>query len=241
MTEQDLYQLSGEHVAVLIGPSWQVLGPALSRALEGLDSSAGAVVDVGAGCGHGVRVIADTLPTAEVVAVEPDRGMRTALVAMAAGDPDLTSRVTVLDADLLTARLPATISGLVAMNVLGHFGPAQRHALWQLLRQRLASTGRVVLNLGPLTAEPVPPAAIPEVAVGRRHYGGTAQAEVLGPHLLEWQMDYTVHEDAELVGSATARYPWHVLDLDELDDELAGAGLRRPDPRAGDLVHLITH
>ena len=241
MTEQDHYRSSGEYVAVLLGPAWRQLGPALAAALAGLETKAGPVVDVGAGSGLGVRVIADTLPRADVVAVEPDRGLRTALLAVVTSDPDLTARVTVLGVDLLAAPLPPTISGMVAMNVLGHFDPRQRTALWELLAERLAPTGRAVLTLDPVTAAPVPPTALPDVRVGRRRYAGTAQATVLADHLMEWQVDYTVHEDAEVVGTAAARYPWHVLDLPELDDELARAGLHRAPAGATDLVQVITH
>lgn len=224
--QRDTYRISGEHVAVLMSPAWRVLGPALGRALAGMPTDGGPVLDVGAGTGPGTRVIAAALPGAQVLAVEPDQGLRTALLAAVVADPDLCARVTVAPTDLLATQWPTTVSGLVAMNVLGHLDPAQRAETWRRVADRLAPGGRVVVGLAePHTAVAVPRFAMPEVLVGRRRYGGTAEASVIGDRLLEWRMDYRVAQDGVEVGAAAVRYAWHVVGPDELEAELAAAGL----------------
>ena len=239
--EQTSYQMSGEHVAVLITPVWQTLGPALSRALAALDTSGGPVLDVGAGTGLGTRVVAATLPGARVLAVEPDRGLRTALLADVAGDPELSSRVTVVGTDLLSTTWPEQISGLVALNVLGHLSPAERAVTWRRLAERLAPGGRAVLDLSPPHEdEPVPSSPLPDVVVGDRRYGGTAQAEVTGPRLLEWRMDYRVAQGDVVVAEATVRYEWHLVTPHEVAAEVAGAGLHLLAPHQEGDLYLIT-
>jgi len=231
----DFYRRTAEYVATLIVPAWQSLGPALTDALDGLDTAGGPVVDVGSGSGLGTRVIAHALPHAEIIAIEPDRALRTAMLALVASDADLSTRVTVLDTDLLTAHLPEHIGGLVAMNVIGHFSRPDRHRLWTLLAQRLVPHGRAVLNLYPPTRpERVPASTLGEVVLGRRRYSGSASAEPAGDDAVIWTMTYRVEQDGQPVTQFSAGEHWYVLTPEQLATELADHHLH---VTAGDLTH----
>lgn len=82
-----------------------------------------------------------------------------------------------IDTDLLAADLPPRISGMAAMNVIGHCSPADRAHLWALLGERLLLRGRAMLNLyPPHRPEAVTAAAIGDVTIGRRRYKATAGA-----------------------------------------------------------------
>ncbi len=233
------YDHTAEYVAVLLDPAWEALGPALTAALDGLDPAAGPVVDVGAGSGLGTRVIARALPDAEILAVEPDRALRTALLAGVAADPDLRARVTVLDTGLLTAALPERIGALVAMNVLGHFDPPGRRRIWALLDDRLAAGGRAVLHLQPpYRPEGVPATPMPEVTVGRRRYRGSAAAEPAGADAVTWEMSYVVDQEGAAVTASRARNHWFVLTPEQLAAELVPHGLRLRVDDAGTGVHV---
>jgi SAM-dependent methyltransferase len=231
MTGPAFYERTAEYVAVLLGPPWRGLGPALAAALADLDPAAGPVVDVGAGTGLGTRVIARTLPAAEIVAVEPDRALRTALLAMVTADDDLRSRVTVEPCDLLTASLPSRLGAVVALNVLGHFSPADRRRLWQLAAERLAPEGVVVVDLfPPQRPEHVAPTPMGDVVVGRHRYTGTARAEPAGDDAVTWEMSYRVTDDRDRVlADFSARQHWHVLDPEQLAEEVGAHGLRVAD------------
>jgi SAM-dependent methyltransferase len=237
----DFYERTGEYVAVLLPAAWEGMRPALTAALDGLDPAAGPVVDVGAGTGLGTEVIARALPGVEILAVEPDRALRTALLSRIVTDPDLRAQVTVLDAALFDAPLPDRIGAVVAMNVIGHFDAAGRARIWELLAERLAPGGRMVLNLYPPTRpEEVPESAMSEVWVGRRRYSGTAAARPAGPDSVIWEMGYHVEHDGKPVTDFRAADPWYVFTPEKLAAEVAAVGLHcRPgDPAAG--IQVIT-
>ncbi|TCC50640.1 class I SAM-dependent methyltransferase [Kribbella capetownensis] len=235
------YDRTAEYVALLLPGAWAGLRPALAAALVGLDATAGPVVDVGAGSGEGVVVLADALPVAEIIAVEPHAALRTALLTRISGDSALTERVTVLADDVLSAQLPDRISGLIAMNVIGHLTPGERRALWAVLGVKLTPGGRAVLNLyPPYQPEAVPDAPMGEAVIGRRRYSGSAAAEPGGCDSVTWHMTYRVEEDGDVVTEFTASDRWYVLTPAELTAELAEHGLRVSAGDAAAGVQIIT-
>ncbi|AOS63693.1 Methyltransferase domain [Actinoalloteichus hymeniacidonis] len=224
----DEYEVSGEFLDLLIAPHWEFLEPALKDALDGVDASTGPVLDLGAGSGRALAPIDAALPDAEIWAFEPARTLRSILLSAVAASPRLRDRVTVIDRGPLEApSLPETFSAMVAINMIGHLTPTDRGRLWDLLAERLATEGRVVLNLQP----PARPESVPETApisarVGRRRYEGTGRAEISGPDSVTWQMTYRVYHDEEIQAEHRVHYDWWVLDEDTLRAEVAARGLR---------------
>ncbi len=218
----DHYARSAEFVDILMASHWPALAPVLGSALHG---ASGPIVDVGAGGGHGTAVIASAVPEAEIYAVEPSPGLRAILLARAALDPGLRERVTVLPEDLLRAGLPDRIGALVAMNVIGHFSPEERSAVWGMLAERLLPGGRAVVNIQPPT-EPVtvPESSAGRVRVGRREYEVLVRAEPDGPERLVWHMAYRTHHDGRCVDRVEVTYPWWLLDEGRLAAEVAAWG-----------------
>jgi hypothetical protein len=241
VTAPQFYARTAEMVAVLLPDAWRGLGPSVSRALAGLDPSAGPLVDVGAGTGEGLRVASRTLPDAELLAVEPDPALRTALLAVAAADPDLRGRVTVLDTDLAGAPLPPTLGGVLLMNVLGHFSAPERLGIWDLLAARLAPAGRALVTLYPPTSpQHVPSTPMSEVVVGGRRYRGSARAEPSGPDTVDWEMSYEILEGDATVAAFTAADRWVVVGPEQLADELGPRGLTISEVDAEQFLHVIT-
>ncbi|MFI7122107.1 class I SAM-dependent methyltransferase [Amycolatopsis sp. NPDC049868] len=226
MTE-DFYHRTAEYVAVLLRQAWRALGPALADALSDLDTSGGPVVDIGAGTGLGTAVLAAALPDADIIAIEPNPALRTALLARCVEDDDLARRVTVLGTDAHSAPLPDRLSAVIAMNVLGHFDPGERRALWEILDGRLIPGGRALLNLQPpTTAVTVPTTPMARVRIGGLEYFGAAAAEPAGPDTITWRMTYRVERQGDVVTELTASDLWHVITASALADEVAEYGLR---------------
>lgn len=221
----DAYTESAEYIDVLISPFWADLGPALADAITAAEP--GPVVDIGAGSGCGTLMIGNALPEAEIFAVEPSAGLRSALLAKVNAHETLRDRVTVLPEGFLEADLPRQLSLVVAMNVIGHFTPAERLDIWMLLAERLAPNGQALLNLQP-PSEPVelPEAVASTARIGRRRYECRARAEPTGDGTLTWHMTYRVHHDDAVVDERTVSYAWNLLAEPQLRDELSQAGLK---------------
>lgn len=220
------YDRTAEYVAVLLRDAWTGLGPALTRAVSGMDTGAGPVLDIGAGTGLGTAILAAALPGAAIVAVEPNQALRTALLARCVDDEELRRRVTVLGDDVLSAALPDRLSGVVAMNVLGHFPAPRRRALWRLFAERLDAGGWAVFNLQPpFIPVHVPATPMAEVRVGALTYVGVAAAEPSGESAIRWDMTYRVEGEEGVLTEFTASDEWAVATPEALAQELAEAGL----------------
>lgn len=229
----DEYAESGEFLDVLSRDAWAALREPVAAALAGVDPAAGPLVDLGAGSGLGVRVLAALAPDAPVLAVEPSAVQRAALLARLVDDPSLGARVTVIATDAESVSLPERLGGVLAMNMIGHLRPADRRNLWRRLADRLAPGAPLVLNVQPPTrAEPVPESEFASVAIGGYRYVGGGRAEPDGPDAVVWHMRYRVCDRrGNVEREVTAAYRWHVVAPDQIEAELAAVGLAaRPGP-----------
>lgn len=116
------------------------------EALSGFDPDAGPIVDIGAGTGLSTVTLADALPAARIVAVEPSTSMRAVLLSRIMARPELRDRITVLPGTFESEYLPDRWGGATARGMLGHLPPAHRESLWALVARRLAPGAHVVLD-----------------------------------------------------------------------------------------------
>lgn len=228
MTEHaDPYARSGQFVDIMIAGWWEHHGASVAEALRELPSDAGPVVDAGAGGGWGTLLLADSLPGARILAIEPSPVLRAVLLSRVASSEDTRTRVTVDGADLLSARLPERVGGVLAANLIGHLSPHERDSLWGDLGIRLAPGAFALANLPhPVVPERVERAPMSEVRVGERVYVGWAGAEPDGPERVAWHMTYEVHEGERLISRDEVRYRWWTVSESALHAETAPHGLR---------------
>lgn len=114
-----------------------VVDAAIAAALGPLRHVRDPVLDIGAGTGLTTALIARAAPHAEILAIEPDPAMRSALMTRVWSDPDMRQRVTIMPMDALSAPLPERIAGAVLSASLVHFSPDERRCLWARLASRL--------------------------------------------------------------------------------------------------------
>ncbi|MFF5158144.1 class I SAM-dependent methyltransferase [Streptomyces sp. NPDC000348] len=233
----DPYERSAEYLDILIAESWEPLAPALADVLTRVGAGTGAVVDLGAGSGRGVRVICDALPRVPVFAVEPSAAMRAVLLARVHEDGELRERVTVVPGDCASADWPDGVRAVVALNMIGHLPPGQRRALWDRAARQLAPGGALVFNLTPPFAPvEVERVRMARVVIGELEYEGWASARPTGADEITWRMDYGVLRRGRPLGGTSVEYRWWVATEDALAAEAAGAGLvlrRAGDPGLG--------
>ncbi|PNV35925.1 class I SAM-dependent methyltransferase [Streptomyces sp. DH-12] len=222
----DPYERSAEYLDILIAESWEPLAPALADVLSHVRAGTGAVVDLGAGSGRGVRVICEALPRVPVLAVEPSAAMRAVLLARVHEDDGLRERVTVVPGDCTSADWPDGVRAVVALNMIGHLSPGQRCALWSRAARQLAPGGALVFNLAPpFTPVEVERVRTARAVVGELEYEGWASARPTGADEITWRMDYGVLRQGRPLAGTSVEYRWWVATEGALAAEVAEAGL----------------
>ncbi|OWK28001.1 class I SAM-dependent methyltransferase [Sphingomonas mucosissima] len=197
----------------------------IAAALAGLDVTAGPIVDVGAGTGLTTSLIAAALPEAEIWAVEPDPAMRPALMARVWGNTDLRTRVTILPFGILETPLPDRIAGAVLSASLVHLGLPERTRLWSLLAERLATGGRIIVEVQCPQAEDITETAMGDVQVGRMTYRGSVAAQRIGSDQQRWRMTYRAILDDREVACDVTTYDCWAISADAILEEATAAGL----------------
>ncbi|GAA4071870.1 class I SAM-dependent methyltransferase [Actinomadura miaoliensis] len=201
---------------------------AVAAALAGVLRNARRVAEIGAGTGHFTEAMLGFLPPeAEIFAIEPTRAMRAALVTRLARLPDAAARrVTVLPEEAADAAPPGDVDAVVLLNVIMHFGPAERARLWRRWADALEPGGLLVVEAQhPQKAEPVPPTEVPGRSLGRHRYETVTRADVIGDDMIRWVNAYRTWEGDRLVREEVAAFDCHVISDERLAEELSAAGL----------------
>ncbi len=222
----DVYAVAAECYDLWASTYWAELTPHLVAALEGVQPGAGPVLELAAGTGLGTVAIADAVPGATILAVEPSRSMRGQLMSKVVARPDLRQRVTVVPADFETMTWPNCLGGFVALAMLGHLTPEARRRLWRELSDRLAPEAPAVVHLQP----PERPMAVPftrdlSERVGSLMYEGWSSAAPSGERSMQWTMTYRVLSEGTVVDEQCWTQDFETIAFDDVVAEAAAAGL----------------
>lgn len=123
------------------------LSLAVETLLWRIRPASGPVLDIGAGTGTSLLSILERVPTATGLALEPSHAMRSLLLSKISSRLGLSGRLTVRPEDFFAAELPPRISAALLLDVLGHFDPGERAAIFAELAARLPAGGAAVLSL----------------------------------------------------------------------------------------------
>ncbi|WP_139348004.1 class I SAM-dependent methyltransferase [Nocardia donostiensis] len=217
------YAAAAEFYELVADRQVRVSGPVLVTALAGVDTSAGPVVEIGAGTGRVTEIIAEVLPGARVLAAEPCDPMRAVLTARVLRG-DLRDRVTVVAESAQTLPLPDRISAAVVFGVVNHLTPDERVDLLRRLARRLPQGAPIVVELmGGTRAQPVRRTRILREPIGGLVYEWWGSAEPVTDRRLHWRTTWKVLRGDELVRLVREDYDWELVGLDELAEE---TGLR---------------
>lgn len=237
LSDLSLYDVNVEFYDLVAAPMWVAVRPALIAALATVDPTAGPVLEIGAGTGLATVVVADAVPAARIVALEPSRAMRAVLHSRLFARPDLHHRVTVMPTAFTAEAVPMKLGGAVAMAMLGHLSPDERRRLWSVLAERLAPGAPAVIHLVP-PARPEPQAAteVARARLGDLGYEAWAEAEPIGERTLRWTMTYRVVRDNEVIEQRFATSDFETVGVDDVVEEAAAAGLSAVEAGAGLVV-----
>ncbi|WP_454197297.1 class I SAM-dependent methyltransferase [Nocardia sp. Marseille-Q1738] len=225
--QHDSYAAAAEFYDLMAIPYVAQAEPVLAELLAEVDTVAGPIVDIGAGTGLSTVMIADALPDAELVAVEPAPTMRAVLMSRLAARKDLRERITVLPSGFLDCVLPDRCAAVVALGVIGHFDAAARPRVWSTIAAALAPGGSAVVEVQrPGRVSEVAERRYTQARAGALRYEGWSAAHPVDADALIWRMTYRAYRDQLLVQETVAEHRVWPVGAERLSEEAAGAGLR---------------
>ncbi len=225
-TAAETYAAAAEFYDLMATPYVAQVEPVLSALLGEVDTVIGPVVDIGAGTGLSTILIADAVPDADIVAVEPATAMRAVLLSRLAARRDLRERITVLPNGFLDADLPRRCAAIVALGVVGHFDTTERPRVWSAIAAALAPGGTAIIEVqrpGSVTA--VPDRCYTRARAGALRYEGWSRADPADAESLVWQMTYRSYRDDRLVQETVTEHHVWPCGADRLAAEASAAGL----------------
>jgi len=223
--ETDHYVQSAEVYDILSAQHWSGRGDSIRLALQSLHNPSGIVADIGAGTGACVRLIAETLPDARILAIEPSASMRVGLMARILLDDDLRSRVTVIATSVQETELPETISAALVCGCIGYLDQKNRAELWRKLAACLSPEGFVLADVMQIDQpRAVSPVKAASTNIGEQRYeiwlsGAPGQGD-----LMLWDMRCDVLRNDEIVRTFNVTREWHTFGIGQLIDEAKACG-----------------
>lgn len=216
---------TAEFYELLATAHWERTGLELLDLLDGVDPTAGPIVDVGAGTGIGLPYLRAAVPDADLYAIEPSKSMRTALHTRLLLDPSLAGRVTV-DPRPLADALPERASAVVLSAVLGHLDRSERSLLWRYAAERMHAGAPVVVEiLPPYRPIVVEPTLYKSLQVGRFTYEGWQSGEPDDDRTMRWVMTYRVLDGDTLVSEQSVTSTYRCWSPDDVRREIEPHGL----------------
>ena len=224
--EADHYVQSAAVYDILSGPHWSARQASVRSAFQPVGDLAGVVLDVGAGSGTALRLIADTIPNCSILALEPSASMRIGLMTKVLLDDELRRRVTIEEQSIQNASLPDRLSAVLICGCIGYLDGNERGAMWKSLASRLDSRGLILADVMMLDRpHAVPETKVASVEVGRRTYEMWVSGEPGGSDLMLWNMGCRILEGDEVIRSFNVVREWHTFGIRELLEEASAAGL----------------
>ncbi len=228
---------TAEFYELLATAHWERTGLELFDLLDGVDPTAGPIVDVGAGTGVGLPYLLAAVPDAELYAIEPSKSMRTALHTRLLLDPSLSGRVTV-DPRPLAEALPERASAVVLSAVLGHLDRSERSLLWTYTVERMPAGAPLIVEIlpphRPIVVEPTRYKALP---VGRFTYEGWQSGEPADDRTMRWVMSYRVLDGDTLVSEQSVTSTYRCWSPGDIRQEIEPYGLTMTEHGDAVVIH----
>ncbi|HTF66363.1 MAG TPA: hypothetical protein VK638_27135 [Edaphobacter sp.] len=225
--ETDHYIQSAEVYDILSAPHWQARRESVRSALRAVQHLAGTILDVGAGTGTGLRIIADAVPNAMILALEPSASMRVGLMTKVLLDDELRRRVTVEACSIQEAMLPKELSAALVCGCIGYLDRGERLEMWQTLADRIVPEGLVLADVMMLDRpQAVTSTRVAGVDVGDLQYEMWVSGTPGDDDIMLWDMGCRILRHEQVLRSFHVVREWHTFGIGQLMEEAATVGFR---------------
>jgi len=221
----DPYTQSGEFYDILSEEEWNLRREAIASELKTVPVNAGPVIDVGAGTGQGVKLIAETLPTAQIIAIEPSAVMRVALMCRLMQSKELRQRVTVFPGRLQDIVLPERLAAVVILGTIGFINESDRQEMWRLLAKKLDPNGLIIVDIMIVNEpQPVSRRQAGRVRVGSYFYEVWIEGKPIDDKRMRWAVTYRVLDQHSVLRTFELEYDWFTFGLEQIAYETGNLG-----------------
>lgn len=221
MPSPDEYEQIGELHDLFLGEeTWNPVRPVVQELFGTLGERA-LVLDVGAGTGLGVRVLASVFP-GRIAAVEPSPMMRTGLFARFSEDAGLADRLRVIAEPAPGAfrQLDGPVDGFLCTHMLGHLSRPHRRGLFARLAEHLRPGA-----CGLITADREAPRRLDRPVEQHRRLGGLDYVAQFLPQEDGVQQRYEVRDGPTVLRRLEATGRWRAVTQAEIAEDAEPAGL----------------
>lgn len=219
------YIQSGEFYEILSEEEWNLRREAIASELRTVPVNAGPVIDVGAGTGRGVELIAETLSRTNIIAIEPSSVMRVGLMSRIMASKKLRQRVTVFSDRVQDINLPERLSAVFILGSIGFIDESARQEMWRSLAKKLDANGLIIVDVMMIDKpQTVSPRQIACEQVGSYFYEIWMEGSPVDDKLVRWTLTYRVRDEYSVLRSFKLNYGWFAFGLEQIEYETSELG-----------------
>ena len=187
----------------------------------------GIILDICAGTGKTTIEIAKLLPDKEVIALEPSKYMRIALMSRLAEHEAVRKQITVLPCTAEQYDFKEEISGILCMGVLGHLKEEQQY-FWRKLGSVLKTNVPVLIELLDQRFLNVLKGSRISVAIQGRLRYETYITDInhVSERKWEWLMEYKTLLEGKIINTIKSPMEWNYDSVEDVLNELTQASFR---------------
>ena len=221
----DYYIQSAEMYDILSDSHWNLREPSFVDTIKLINISEGNWINVGAGTGQELSIIAKTLPDVHLFAIEPSPSMRIGLMTRLMMLPEIQDRVTVIADSFQNATLPDSFSVATICGCIGYFDAQDRAKLWHRLANGLCDGGVVLAD----TMRVEQPQHVEEMKIASKTIGNLVyeiflQGEHLNKETIRWDMRFKVIQDHHVLREFNIQRDWYAFGIQQVIDEASKEG-----------------
>jgi len=216
---------SAEFYDIMCEEEWNLRREAIASELITISGNAGPVIDIGSGTGRGVELIAKTLPTANIIAVEPSSIMRAGLMSRIMASKDLRERVSVFPCRMQELDMPDNLSAVLLIGCIGFMDKSARRQMWRALSEKLDANGLIIVDVMMIDkAQSVSNRQVACVQIGRYFYEVWMEGFPVDENTERWTVTYLVRDECTVLSSFKLSYGWLAFGLKQIESEASEMG-----------------